>query len=79
MKTKNILLAVLCGALALTSAHATERVTPDNFNRAETDYNFRNKVNAGMFGKFGHDRMPASVDKQIVVRMNRDTLYSWGV
>jgi hypothetical protein len=60
-------------------ASAPVRVTPDNFRRAESDYNFKKKVDAGMFGKFGHDRVPASIDKQMVVRINRDTLFSWAV
>jgi len=58
---------------------APVHVTPDNFKRAESDYNFKKKVDAGMFGKFGHDRVPASIDKQMVVRINRDTLFSWAV
>ncbi len=32
-----------------------------------------------MFGKIVHVREPASIDKQLIVRMNRDTLYSFGV
>jgi hypothetical protein len=32
-----------------------------------------------MFGKLVHVRTPASIDKQLIVRMNRDTLYSFGV
>jgi hypothetical protein len=33
----------------------------------------------GGFGKFIHNRTPTNVDKQIVIRMNRDTLYSSAV
>lgn len=58
---------------------AAEKVTPDNFNRAETDLYFKKKVDDGMFGKIVHVREPASIDKQLIVRMNRDTLYSFGV
>ena len=58
---------------------AAEPVNPDNFRRAESDINFKKKVDEGMFGKFGHVREPAPIDKQLVVRINRDTLFSWGV
>jgi hypothetical protein len=58
---------------------AVELVTPDNFNRAETDFYFKKKADEGMFGKFVHVREAASIEKQLIVRMNRDTLYSFGV
>jgi hypothetical protein len=55
-------------------------VTLDNFVRAETDMYFGKFVKeAGGLGKFSHARQPADVDKQTVVRMNRDTLYSFAV
>ena len=60
-------------------AQAQPHVTPDNFNRAESDFYFKKKVDDGMFGKIVHVREPASVDHQLLVRMNRDTLYSFGV
>jgi hypothetical protein len=69
----------LCTCLVTLAAQAAELVTPDNFRRAETDRYFKDKVNEGMFGKFAHVREPASVDKQLIVRMNRDTLYSFAV
>jgi hypothetical protein len=31
------------------------------------------------FGQFNHNRSPTTIDKQFVVRMNRDTLYSASV
>src|SRR6478752_10391311 len=34
---------------------------------------------AGGINRFAHNRAPASVDKQTVIRMNRDTLYSFAV
>jgi len=82
MTRKPIPLAViiaLCAQLVMASGQATEPVTPDNFRRAESDFNFKKKVDEGMFGKFGHVREPAPIDKQLVVRVNRDTLFSWGV
>ena len=54
-------------------------VTVANFARAESDFYFGRKVKAGGFGKFEHTRVPTPVDRQDVVRMNRDTLYSSGV
>jgi hypothetical protein len=52
-------------------------VTVDNFKRAESDLYFGNAMkDAGAVGKFGHHREPVAVDKQIVIRPNRDTLYS---
>ena len=72
-----LLLALPC--LVASTARAAERVTPDNFNRAETDLYFQKKVDDGMFGKVVHVRDPAPIDRQLIVRMNRDTLYSFGV
>lgn len=54
-------------------------VNIDNFLRAESDYNFQKKVDLGYFGKIGHLRQPPDIDNQPVVRVNRDTLYSFGV
>jgi len=58
---------------------ATVPVTVDTFNRAESDTNFAGMVRNGGFGKFFHRREPVAVDKQLVVRPNRDTLYSLAV
>jgi hypothetical protein len=55
------------------------RVTPDNLVRAESDLYFGNIVKDGGFGKFVHRRVPAAVDSQTVIRLNRDTLYSAGI
>jgi hypothetical protein len=54
-------------------------VTPDNFPRAESDLYFGYIVKDGGFGRFTHRRAPAAIDKQTIVRMNRDTLYSAAV
>jgi hypothetical protein len=54
-------------------------VTADNFIRAESDLYFGNIVGDGGFGKFTHIRELTPLDKQLVVRSNRDTLYSAGV
>jgi hypothetical protein len=79
-KVKGLLAAAIVALLgAAAASRAAERVTPDNFVRAESDTNFKIKVDQGMFGKLGHVREPAPIDNQLVVRVNRDTLFSWGV
>ncbi|WP_342316343.1 DUF1254 domain-containing protein [Lysobacter sp. FW306-1B-D06B] len=54
-------------------------VTPDNFIRAESDVYMAGQVKQGGFGKFVHTREVAPIDKQNVIRLNRDTIYSSGV
>jgi hypothetical protein len=54
-------------------------VTRDNFVRAETDFHFAQTVRAGGFGRLLHARNMVPIDRQGVVRMNRDTLYSSGI
>ena len=54
-------------------------VTIDNFPRAESDLYMGNAVKTDAFGKFHHNRTPADIDNQLVIRMNRDTLYSSAV
>jgi hypothetical protein len=54
-------------------------VTWETFVRAETDRTFNNYVKLGAFGKFFHLRAVTPIDKQDVVRMNRDTRYSIGI
>ena len=51
----------------------------DNFIRAESDRYFREAVTRAALGVLNHTRTPAPVDAQMVIRMNRDTLYSSGV
>ena len=55
------------------------RVTVDNFRRAESDTYFARFVKEAGFGKFKHERELAPIDNQAVIRLNRDTLYSFGV
>jgi hypothetical protein len=68
--------AIVCAAIPLQAA---EPVTVDNFVRAETDLTLKRYVAQGGFGNIVHIRQPVSIDKQDVIRMNRDTLYSFGV
>lgn len=57
-----------------------EHVDVDSFIRAETDRMFADlQRDAGGINRFRHNREPAPVDQQTVVRMNRDTLYSFAV
>jgi para-nitrobenzyl esterase len=62
-------------AAQATSSASPVTVTVGNFIRAETDFYFKTRT----FGKLSHNRTMAAIDKQDVVRMNRDTLYSSGV
>src|SRR5215208_2818061 len=62
-----------------SSPTAAIPVTPDNFVRAESDLYFGGAVKNGGFGKYDHTREPAPLDKQTVIRLNRDTLYSSAV
>ncbi len=64
---------------APSAAGAAIPVTADNFVRAESDLYFGGVVKDGGFGKFHHFREPTPIDKQTVIRMNRDTLYSAAV
>jgi hypothetical protein len=69
--------SLLC--LVSNTLRAAEMVTVDNFVRAETDQTLKRYVAQGGFGKIVHIRQPVPIDKQDVGRMNRDTLYSFGV
>jgi len=57
----------------------TVPVTVVNFTRAESHMYFAKGVQDGAFGRLQHRRAPVAIDKQDVIRMNRDTLYSSGV
>jgi len=72
-------LAFALSAPAGTYAQSPVPVTVDNFARAESDLYMGNAVKDGGFGKFHHNRTPTEIDRQFVIRMNRDTLYSAAV
>ena len=62
---------------AQTNEHIIVNV--DNFARAETAFQFDRAlslVEGGEVNKFVHLREPTPLDKQTVIRMNRDTYYS---
>jgi hypothetical protein len=79
---KTIILVALGLPLLATSALAQNAVpvTVDNFPRAESDLYFGNVVkDAGGVSRMYHHREPMQIDKQTVIRANRDTLYSAAV
>ncbi|WP_129645739.1 DUF1254 domain-containing protein [Peristeroidobacter agariperforans] len=76
--------AAILGLLtAVTSAPApadsVKPVTVQSFPRAESHMYFAKAVKDGAFGKLVHQRVPVAIEKQDIIRMNRDTLYSSGV
>jgi hypothetical protein len=67
---------VPAGAQAPNTAGPTVPVNIDTFTRAETDHYFKKRVEQGALGQFVHDREPTPIDRQPIIRMNRDTPYS---
>ncbi|MBS0579662.1 MAG: DUF1254 domain-containing protein [Proteobacteria bacterium] len=66
--------------MSIARAETAVPVTVDKFTRAETDnYLVLNAKDAGGTGKLKHNREPADIDNQTVIRLNRDTLYSFAV
>ncbi len=69
-------------AIAVSSVHAEDVAQPvivnvENFVRAETSAQFDRILQmTGGINHFVHLRGPTPLDKQNVIRMNRDTLYS---
>jgi Protein of unknown function (DUF1254) len=84
MKAK-LIIAALAALTVINGTQAQSRVgslipvTPDNFVRAESDRYFGTTVRNGGFGKFNHVRELTLLDKQVIVRTNRDTLFSLAV
>lgn len=59
---------------------APVKVSVDNFVRAETARMMTNLMaGGGGVNRFHHVRLPTPLDQQTVVRMHRDTLYSFAV
>ena len=80
MRLKTIAAFVLVCTSASAIAQGSIPVTADNFARAESDLYFGNAVkDAAGIGKMNHHREPMQIDKQTVIRSNRDTLYSSAV
>jgi len=76
-----LLMPVALPGVTLAQAPAVNSipVTADNFVRAESDLYFGAVVKKDGFGKFEHNREALPIDKQSVIRTNRDTLYSGAV
>jgi len=72
-------LMVIGGAQAQSPSGSPVPVTVENFARAEFDRVAASFVSLGGFGKFFHQRELVRLDRQIVIRPNRDTLYSEAV
>jgi len=66
-------------ALAQSPSGNAVPVTVDNYNRAQSDVYFDLNAKRGGFSKFLHLREPVPLDKQGIIRPNRDTLYSGAV
>jgi hypothetical protein len=66
-------------ASAQTPASPAERVTVENYSRAQTDVYFAGVVKSGGFGKFQHGRELAPPAQRGIPRPNRDTLYSFAI
>jgi len=64
---------------AQTPTAQAERVTVENYNRAQTDVYFAGVVKNGGFAKFRHGRELAPPVQQGIPRPNRDTLYSFAI
>jgi hypothetical protein len=82
---RNVILVSLCLIFSLAIARAQSPsdaavpVTVDNFVRAETDNYLATNAKEPGIGTLSHRREPASIEDQTVIRLNRDTLYSFGV
>lgn len=81
---KNVIRKSFIVALTICSlgvfAGETPKVTPNNYVRAETDFQMTGYIKVmDNFGKFLHSRKPYNVHNQVTVRGNRDTLYSFGI
>lgn len=80
MRIAALALLASCTSTVAAAALSGVPVTVDNFARAESDLYFGNVVkDAGGVGKFGHHREMMPIDKQLVIRSNRDTVYSAAV
>ncbi|KLU05267.1 hypothetical protein RISK_002758 [Rhodopirellula islandica] len=90
MKTNLLTLTLaIAGAFSMTSVDAQSGspkespapvvVNVDNFNRAQTDFEFAGILKQSVINQVHSNRTPTPIDKQNVIRMNRDTLYSIGV
>lgn len=76
----SLAVALAAVSVPVTAIAAPITVNVDNFDRAQTDMEFEGIIKmSGSINTLHHNRTPTPVDKQNVIRMNRDTLYSLGV
>lgn len=75
--TRAAIAALALGATAPLAAAVP--VTVDNFKRAETELYLKSLSAQGAFGTVKHERNAPAADNQQVIRLNRDTLYSYAV
>ena len=69
--------AISATVQAQAQSDAPVKVTPETFIRAETDGRFAGIVKrAGGVNTPSYFRVPTPLDAQIVMRMNRDTVYT---
>ena len=72
--------ALAAGLTGQSASADSIKVNAASFVRAESDTYMKNMAaQAGGLGVFFHYRTPTPLDKQIVIRMNLDTLYSSAV
>ncbi|MBL4597709.1 MAG: DUF1214 domain-containing protein [Rhizobiaceae bacterium] len=78
-----LVFAISAGVIWGASAHAADApvsVNFENFARVETDMQIDRMLKASKgLNTFTHYRLPTPLDGQTVIRMNRDTLYSFAL
>lgn len=76
----SVVCALATGLTGLSASAESIKVNAASFVRAESDTYIKNMAaQAGGLGVFLHYRTPTPLDKQTVIRMNLDTLYSSAV
>lgn len=81
VRIKHTLFTLFTVSVLASPALAGEKVTPQTYIRAETDFAFADfqKNAGGKVNQFFYITRPTPLDEQSVVRMNRDTLYAGSV
>jgi hypothetical protein len=77
--TMSVVIAGLAAAAQTATTQSPQRVTVENYSRAQTDIYFAGVASNGGFGKFRHGRELAPPVQQGIPRPNRDTLYSFAI
>jgi len=80
LRSTALITMLLSPSLVTAATSSPVIINVDNFNKAQTDFEFEGIIKmAGGINKLHSNRQPTPIDKQNVIRMNRDTLYSLGV